>query len=79
MKGCGRLSPLQSSFCLHYVYDADDCSIIFVLNIQYYNTGNKSMRGTLDPPTQVTIISFAGEGAPYVLDSGAIKCQSLST
>ena len=38
MKGCGRLShpsplqPLQNSFCVHYVYDAD---AIVVLNVQY--------------------------------------------
>ena len=67
MKGCGRLSPVQNSST------ASTEQFFFVLNIQYYNTGNKSMRGTLDPPTQVTIIFFAGEGAPYVLDSGAIK------
>ena len=65
MKGCGHLShlsalqPLQHSFALHYVYDADASSILFGRSILViwnacYNTGNKSMRGPFDPPMQVT-------------------------
>ena len=51
------LQPLQNSFCLHYGYDADASSIILLLNawLACYNTGNKSTRGSFDPPTQVTI------------------------
>ena len=54
MKGCGRLSHpsplqiLQKSFCLHYVYDADDSSIkCSILNV-HYNTGEKC-DGSFDP------------------------------
>ena len=65
MKGCGRLShpsplqPLQNSFCLHYRYIRCWCyfierSILVILNA-CYDKGNKSMRGSFDPPSQVTI------------------------
>ena len=58
-------------------------SILVILNA-YYNTGNKSMRGSFDPPTQVTIIEqqrpfFSDPWRDYVTKGICIQSRAAPT